>query len=354
MRRRTPQTPTRGVRTGESGFTLMELVVALAIVAIMAGTIAPLAYNQVKRARKEATLIELATLNDGLVAFYEDTGRFPSEGEGLAALVVDPGVVGWQGPYLGGAHGEPVSAITRDQFGRDYVYDLDPRTTPADAADVLIASLGADGRLDARQGGTWDLEADEDDLLGLTCTAPIDREKTRDGAAEMEAIGDAARNYYEDHAAFPSDPAQIIGTYMDPGVDDEEFIDPWNTPYELLVRITGGQPPVLTVRSYGPDRRDDNGRDDDLDLDVSAIPPGRKTTLWRLTIAQTALNSQPTLVLSGSWPSDRAALGLSSTFDVDGWGRPLAINATARTVYSAGPDGNVGRVADNLPAGVGP
>ena len=347
--------PTTRTRPAEAGFTLLELVVAMAIVAILAGTIAPLAYNQVKRARKEATLVELATLSDGLISFYEDTGRFPTEGEGLAALVGDPGVSGWQGPYVGGETGAPVSAVTHDQFGHTYIYDLDPVTSPAGAADALIASPGFDGVLVAGAlGGTWDLGEDEDDLLGLASTGPVDRIKIRDAVTEMEAIGDAAWAYYQDHAVFPGDLADLVGDYLDPGVDNEDFVDPWYLAYDLSTATIGTQPPVLTVRSFGPDRQNDHGGDDDLDLDVSAIPPGRKTTEWRLQIAQTALNNQPTLVLTGSWPTDRAALGLTSLFDYDGWGRPLAINAGLRAVYSSGPDGNAVLASDNLPAGVGP
>jgi len=73
------------------GFTLIEIVISIAIVAIMAGAIAPLAFKELVRSREEATQKELDNLNTALVHFYEDTGRFPLENEGLAALVIDPG-----------------------------------------------------------------------------------------------------------------------------------------------------------------------------------------------------------------------------------------------------------------------
>jgi hypothetical protein len=314
-----------------------------------------MAYNQFKRARRDATLRELSTLTDGLVAFYEDTGRFPTEGEGLAVLVSNTGITGWQGPYVGDDHGAPVTAVTRDQFNNAYVYDVAPLTTPAGAADALIVSAGGDGAFTVGSlGSNWDLTLDEDDLLGVVCVGPVNREKTKSCVEEMEAIGDAAWNYYEDLSAFPGNLSQLATTYMDPGVGNEGFIDPWNQVYDLVVVTLGGMPPTLTVRSFGPDRTNDNGGDDDLDLAVSSIPPGRKSTLWRLAIAQTALNNQPSLVLSGSWGNDRAALGLTSVFETDGWGRAIAINVAARTVYSPGPDGNAVLAADNLPAGVGP
>ncbi len=61
------------------GFTLMEIIIAVAIVAILAGTIAPMAFKEMIKAREEATVKELKILNLALVAFYEDTGRFPDE-----------------------------------------------------------------------------------------------------------------------------------------------------------------------------------------------------------------------------------------------------------------------------------
>ena len=89
-----------------SGFTLIEIVIAVAILAIMAGSIAPFVFREIERAREEATLLELAALREGMLEFYDDTGRFPTEGEGLLALVTDPTVGGWSGPYVGGEAGD--------------------------------------------------------------------------------------------------------------------------------------------------------------------------------------------------------------------------------------------------------
>ncbi len=82
---RTAEHKTQG---NHKGFTLIEIIIAIAIVAILAGTIAPMAFKEMIRAREEATLKELGNLNDALVEFYEDTGRFPAEGEGLPIAIV--------------------------------------------------------------------------------------------------------------------------------------------------------------------------------------------------------------------------------------------------------------------------
>ena len=57
----------------------MEVIIAVAIVSIMAGALAPVIYHEINMARSAATSRELDLLKDGLLDFYEDTGRFPAE-----------------------------------------------------------------------------------------------------------------------------------------------------------------------------------------------------------------------------------------------------------------------------------
>ncbi|MCB1150319.1 type II secretion system protein GspG [bacterium] len=339
----------------QRGFTLIEVVVAVAVVAILAGTIVPLAFKQMLRAREDATRNELAAINAALVEFYEDTGRLPTEAEGLAALVNDPGAAGWQGPYVGGNGGSPVDEVSTDEFGNAYVYDFNPSLTPAAAADAVVVSAGADAVVGSGSlGGLWNTAAAVDDLLTVVSAAPVLRAKTDDAAAEMEAIAQAARLYFEQNAAFPLTAAQLSGSYLDPGIAGDAFADPWNSAYALVVSAPAGAAPWLAVRSWGPDRQDDGGGDDDLQLVVSGEPPGRNSTNRKLAIVQSALNANPSLALTGNWLNDRASLGLDAAFDSDGWGRVFALNVSSRTVFSAGPDGSAGSTADNIPGGVGP
>jgi len=337
------------------GFTLIEIVIAVAIVAILAGTIAPMAFKEMIKAREEATSRELGHLNNALVEFYEDTGRFPSEEEGLAALISDPGVTGWQGPYVGADKSDPLTEVTTDSFSETYIYDLLPTTNPAGAADLLLASSGADhiltfGRLDQ----VWNLGSDGDDLLSLVSAGPVNRDKLRVCEDELRAIGAAAGRYFEDYAAFPVDAGDLTDVYLDAGIGGGNYIDPWNTTYVLAQTGGGGSPVVFLVRSFGPNRSNDEGGSDDLTLNVSSVPPGRKSTQYKLEIAQTVLNQNGSLALTGAWGTDRAALGLDTTFDADGWSHPLEINVSSRTIFSVGPDGNASLVSDNLPIGVGP
>ncbi len=352
MRRDTRTRQTRG----DDGFTLVEVIIAVAIVAIIAGAVTPMAFRELVRAREDATRLELAGVQRGLLDFYEDTGRFPTESEGLAALLGDPGVSGWAGPYLGGGTGTPLTEATTDAWENAYFYDVAPTTTPAGAADVVVASAGVDQQVTCGAvGGSWDVSGSTDDLLTLVAVGPVNRAKSEECRRELTALADAARRYFEDHAAFPTTAGDLTDAYLDAGIGGDALTDPWRRPYALLVDDTGANPPDFIARSWGPDRSDDDGGDDDISLNVSSLPPARKSTLYRLEIAQTALNQAPTLVLTGNWPAvDRLALNLDDGFVNDGWGRPFGINAASRTVYSAGADGDAATTGDNLPAGIGP
>ena len=349
------RTDRKKVRPGRGGFTLIEIIIAVAIVAILAGTIAPMAFKEIIKTREEATIKELQNLNTALLEFYEDTGRFPAEDEGLAALIADPGINGWQGPYVGGDRSDPLTEVTTDSFDETYIYDLDPDTNPAGVADLILVSSGADHVLTfGRLNNTWTLAADGDDLLNLVSAGPVNRDKHQLCEDELRVIGEAASRYFVDHAAFPTGAGDLTDNYLDAGIGGENFIDPWNTTYVLAQTGGGGSPLVFLARSFGPNRSNDEGGGDDLTLNVSSVPPGRKATLYKLEIAQTVLNSNGSLVLSGVWETDLLALGLDTSFGADGWGQALQINVTSRTVFSVGPDGNASVVSDNLPVGVGP
>ncbi len=343
-------------RHNRGGFTLLEIIIAITIIAIMAGAITPIVFNEFMAAKADATDAELAAIKKGLLDFYEDTGRFPTEGEGLAALVSDPGVINWQGPYVTMDRGNPADAVASDAFGNAYVYDVAPRTNPQNIADLIVASAGPNltvntGKLNKR----WRLNRAEDDQLLLLTTGPVNRAKDQQCQAELKALSVGAREYYADHAAFPASLSDLAGNYVNNDEIDSNLNDPWETPYLTFVR--GTRPQVFRIRSCGPNQRHNRGNKDDITVDISSVPPGRKTAQYRLDIAQAALNAEPGMKLNKKWHGNkgiRSKLGLSSIFDNDGWGRPFRINAGSRLIYSVGPDGRAQQVDDNIPTGVGP
>ena len=373
-------------RKRERGFTLIELVVAMGIVAILAGAIVPMVFRQLIQARVDATLNELNSISDGLLKFYDDTGRFPTEDEGLAVPAEDSGDDNWQGPYLGGGDGLDSEAISKDQFGEDYSYDFEPKLRPDREAEAIVISKGPDMKLDMGSiGKTWVMLDAKDDIYVLVSAGQVKRDKIQECEAELLDLAEASRDYYLQNSGFPGKIKKLAGSYLDPGMNDDAFLDPWGEKYTLEVIEESGKANMLNLLSSGADREDDKGKDDDLIFEVNGEPLGRKITLRELEIAQALLNTRISGndeddddddegkgkggkgkggkgkggkdddgFLSGNWNSIRKALGLDDSYKKDGWGYSYGVNKSSWTIYSVGPDGNAKRKDDNIPKGVGP
>ena len=124
----------RRSRAASLGFTLVELLVVLAILTLLAGLVGPRVLGQLGGAKSKTAAVQIADIEKAMELFKLDVGRFPSSEEGLDALVKKPGSVtsGWSGPYLKGT-------LPTDPWGKPYRYQLVPNGT------VEILSLGADG-----------------------------------------------------------------------------------------------------------------------------------------------------------------------------------------------------------------
>ena len=119
---------------GQSGFTLMELLVVLAILGLLMSLVGPRVLSQLGGAKTKTAAIQIKDLEQSLEMYKLDVGSFPSSEQGLDALVVKPaGVVGWNGPYL-------KSDVPLDPWNREYMY-----TYPGERAELDISSYGQDG-----------------------------------------------------------------------------------------------------------------------------------------------------------------------------------------------------------------
>jgi general secretion pathway protein G len=104
------------VRRGRYAFTLIELLLVLAILAALTAMIAPRFAKRSEQARITAARADVSNLETAVDAFEVDTGRYPTTEEGLAALVEQPAdLTGWHGPYI-------KRGVPKDPWGNPYVY----------------------------------------------------------------------------------------------------------------------------------------------------------------------------------------------------------------------------------------
>ena len=121
-------------RYRDAGFTLIELMIVIAILGLMAYMVAPRLMGVMGKAKPKLALTDIKNLETALDLFYLDVGRYPTEEEGLKALTQQPeNLPNWGGPYL--------KKPPKDPWGRDYVYKFPGEHGPYD-----IMSYGADGQ----------------------------------------------------------------------------------------------------------------------------------------------------------------------------------------------------------------
>jgi general secretion pathway protein G len=123
-------------RHGEQGFTLVEMLVVIAIIGLIMGLIGPRVLNYLGESRVKTAKIQMQSFASALDLFNLDAGRYPSTDEGLSALVRrSPGVAAWNGPYLKGGN------VPNDPWSHPYIY-----RAPGEHGAYDIMSLGSDGQ----------------------------------------------------------------------------------------------------------------------------------------------------------------------------------------------------------------
>ena len=121
----------------KAGYSLLEILIVLAIIALIAALVGPRLFAQLDHAKVTTARVQVRSLETALQTMELDIGRYPTEGEGLNLLVQGDRktVAGWNGPYL-------ASGVPMDPWGHPYVYE-----PPPDAAHApKVHSLGSDGK----------------------------------------------------------------------------------------------------------------------------------------------------------------------------------------------------------------
>jgi len=130
------------------GFTMIELMAMLIIIGLLATLVVTKVASKIDQARVTTTKANLKALHVAVNQFKMDTTRFPTEEEGLKALVEQPSdAEKWEpGGYL------ETTQVPKDGWGRDFIYQLYPES----GKPFVIKSLGADG-LEGGEGNDADL-----------------------------------------------------------------------------------------------------------------------------------------------------------------------------------------------------
>jgi general secretion pathway protein G len=126
---------------GRRGFTLIEMMVVITVIAVLAALVSPMIFRNVGDAKRSAAGAQIEILGLALDAYRLDNDYYPSSAQGLDALsrppAGDPPARNWRGPYL-------KKAVPLDPWERPYVF-RSPGDSSASGYDLL--TLGRDGAL---------------------------------------------------------------------------------------------------------------------------------------------------------------------------------------------------------------
>ncbi len=122
-------------RRGDAGYTLMELLVVLAILGFLAAIATPMVIRYLDSAKLSTAKTEVSNLSASLDLFKYDVGRYPTTQEGLDALLKAPSSAdNWNGPYIKKTTG------LKDPWGHPYNY-----RSPGEHGEFDLFSYGPKG-----------------------------------------------------------------------------------------------------------------------------------------------------------------------------------------------------------------
>ncbi len=112
------------VTGAQRGFTLVEMLLVLVILATLAAIVYPKVMGRSKQAQVTAAQTQIANFKTAIDSFEVDNGYFPKGRNGLGDLIQQPrDATAWHGPYL--------DNIPKDPWQQDYIYECPGKHNPA-------------------------------------------------------------------------------------------------------------------------------------------------------------------------------------------------------------------------------
>ncbi len=220
-----------GVPSARAGFSLLELIVVISIIALLAGMALPLASITLNSAARKATQGEFETLSLAVSEYFRDTWELPTE---LVDLNVDPGVTGWAGPYVVDAGIDTISDAPQ--------YTVDGWSQPYELAPTASS-------LTLTSGGSDRVTGNDDDLTWTVEVTPIRREFTLE---RLRTINQAITLYnasYQGTDPLPADIDLVLTSLVARGFLPSATgyrEDGWGVPFE---ECPAGIAPVVRLIS---------------------------------------------------------------------------------------------------------
>lgn len=132
-------------RYRQAGMTLIEIMIVLAIIALVGGVVGVGVFGRLEQANVDTARTQIRGFQSAIANYRRDKGKTPSAADGLQVLI--------KGGYLADSAGESLKEVPKDPWGEDYIY----KTPGPDGKDYEIVSLGKD----KQEGGEPDTpEAD--------------------------------------------------------------------------------------------------------------------------------------------------------------------------------------------------
>jgi general secretion pathway protein G len=136
------------------GFTLIEIMVVIMILGILAALIVPKVLERPAQAKIAKAKQDLQSIQSALEMYYVDNGIYPTQEQGLMALVKQPTISPLPNEWKDGGY---LKKLPKDPFGGQYIYQNPAKNANPDVnCEVQVISLGADQKVGG-QGNDEDI-----------------------------------------------------------------------------------------------------------------------------------------------------------------------------------------------------